>query len=100
MKIEFPAVREARQLLTLFWLGTVATWKSLYTFHNVFLGRYEDSADAFRSRAQACVAEWKNRRFDLPLCQDDAQDPHYLTFSPYDPDTHGPVIKAMAEEVK
>ncbi len=65
-----------------------------------YFDRYEGNPDAFRARAQACVAEWKSRRFDPPASQQDAEDPHYLTFSPFDPDTHGPIIKAMVEKVR
>ncbi len=65
-----------------------------------YFDRYEGNPDAFLARAQVCVAEWKGRRFDRPASQQDAEDPHYLVFSPFDPDTHGPIIKAMVEKVR
>ena len=43
--------------------------------------------------AAACVAEWRRRLYDPPP----TDDPHYITFDPFDPVTHESARKTMME---
>ena len=52
--------------------------------------------DQFKQQARSCVMEWRDRTFNSP-CID---DPHYLTFSPYEPKVHEPVRQAMMTDAR
>lgn len=54
---------------------------------------YVKSPERFQSMAAACVAEWRRRLYD-PAPTD---DPHFITFAPFDPAIHEPARKAMME---
>lgn len=43
--------------------------------------------------ASECVAEWKARLYEQPP----TDDPHYMTFDPFEDDLHQPVLKNMME---
>lgn len=52
---------------------------------------YEKDLESFRARARSCVTDWKEQ---LYLTREH-EDPHYLTFSVYRPELHGPVRDQM-----
>ena len=54
---------------------------------------YAKSPEHFRSMAAACVAEWRRRLYDPPS----TDDPHYITFAPFDPVIHESARKTMME---
>lgn len=54
---------------------------------------YVKSPERFQSMAAACVAEWRRRLYD-PAPTD---DPHFITFAPFDPAIHEPARKTMME---
>ena len=54
---------------------------------------YVKSPERFHSMAAACVAEWRRRLYD-PAPTD---DPHFITFAPFDPAIHEPARKTMME---
>ena len=45
---------------------------------------YEKDAEEFSARARSCVMDWKEQLY----LGGDHEDPHYLTFSSYDPVLH------------
>jgi len=53
---------------------------------------YEKDAEEFSARARSCVIDWKEQLY----LGGDHEDPHYLTFSSYDPVLHG----AAREQLK
>ena len=63
-------------------------------FHTISSCSYDKSPDRFRSMAAACVAEWRRRLYDPPP----TDDPHYITFAPFDPVVHEPARKTMMEK--
>ncbi len=52
--------------------------------------------ELFKRRVRECVNEWRDRIFS-PSSTD---DPHYLTFSPYEPKVHEPIRQAMIKDAK
>ena len=53
---------------------------------------YEKDLEEFTARARSCVMDWKEQLY----LGGDHEDPHYLTFSAYDPVLHG----AAREQLK
>jgi len=51
---------------------------------------YESDMDVFKSRTQDCVMDWKERLFTMT-----SDDPHYMKFSVFEEEIHGPVRQAM-----
>jgi ubiquitin-protein ligase len=64
--------------------------KQIFEKQNFFF-RFNQSLESFRGRVKECVSEWQNRLYDKPA----SDDPHFLTFSPYDSDIHSELLKAM-----
>merc|ERR1719370_2626013 len=52
---------------------------------------YEKDLEQFKVRAKSCVTDWKEQ---LYLAKDHP-DPHYLTFSSFQEQIHGPVRDKM-----
>ena len=52
--------------------------------------------DQFKQQVRSCVMEWRDRTFSSPSID----DPHYLTFSPYEPKVHEPVRQAMMTDAR
>lgn len=52
---------------------------------------YKQDLEAFRARARSCVTDWKEQLY----LEKDHEDPHYLTFSVYQSELHGPVREQM-----
>lgn len=52
---------------------------------------YEKDLESFRARARSCVTDWKEQLY----LTKEHEDPHYLTFSVYRPELHGPVRDQM-----
>lgn len=63
------------------------------TLHFFLRSRFEKNTDAFKTRVSECVADWRGRLYEAPP----TEDPHYITFSPYEMETHEPVRKAMVQ---
>ncbi|XP_043275402.1 protein crossbronx homolog isoform X2 [Venturia canescens] len=54
---------------------------------------YENNMDGFRERAKKCVKESLSQVYNPPL----TEDPHYITFSPYNSEIHEPVRQKIYE---
>jgi hypothetical protein len=52
---------------------------------------YEKEQEAFQARARSCVMDWKEQLYLTP----DNEDPHYLTFSAFEPALHGAARKQL-----
>ena len=59
---------------------------------------YNENLDLYKSRVANCISEWKSRLFDIPAHPDDAGDPHYITFSPFEAKLHEPILKKIIEQ--
>ncbi|TRY77250.1 hypothetical protein TCAL_00126 [Tigriopus californicus] len=46
----------------------------------------------FKDKVRACVLEWETRLYEVP----ETRDPHFLTFSPYNPEIHDSVRRQLA----
>ena len=57
----------------------------------------EHATKGFKENVRTCVMEWRDRIFSSEGSTD---DPHYLTFSPYEPKVHEPVRQAMMADAK
>jgi len=59
---------------------------------NTEAGRlWEGDRQAFQQRAASCVTDWREQLYLKP----DPTDPHYLSFSRWEPGLHGPVRQRM-----
>ncbi|KAJ8884259.1 hypothetical protein PR048_016116 [Dryococelus australis] len=61
-----------------------------------FLGQnhialYEDNKELFREKVRDCVKESQEHVYDPP----EIDDPHYISFDPYDEELHGPIREAI-----
>lgn len=56
---------------------------------------HEKDIDAFQTRARSCVMDWKEQLYLTP----ENDDPHYLTFSVYQKDLHGPAREQLKKGV-
>lgn len=63
---------------------------------DLLFSRYENDIEAYKESARECVQAWKERVFHLPP----TNDPHYPSFSPYQPQIHEPVRVTMLTEAK
>jgi len=54
---------------------------------------YLKNPERFKSMTAACIKEWRHRLYEPPP----TDDPHYITFAPFDPDIHEPARKTMIE---
>ena len=55
-----------------------------------------DGGPDFAIPVRDCVKKWRDRIYSSPS----TDDPHFLTFSPYEPKVHEPVRQAMVEDAK
>ena len=55
--------------------------------------RYESNMDGYRERAKKCVKDSLSQVYNPPL----TEDPHYITFSPYNNEIHDPVRQKIYE---
>jgi hypothetical protein len=54
---------------------------------------YIKNVDHFKKLASTCVSEWRRRMYDSAP----TDDPHFITFSPFEPAIHEPARRAMVE---
>nr|CAD7577255.1 unnamed protein product [Timema californicum] len=52
---------------------------------------YENNKEAFREQVRLCVKTSQDRVYDAPAID----DPHYITFDPYNDPLHGPIREAI-----
>nr|CAD7446956.1 unnamed protein product [Timema bartmani] len=52
---------------------------------------YENNKEAFREQVRLCVKTSQDRVYDAPAID----DPHYITFDPYNDPLHGPIREAV-----
>nr|CAD7586710.1 unnamed protein product [Timema genevievae] len=52
---------------------------------------YENNKEAFREQVRLCVKTSQDRVYDAPAID----DPHYITFDPYNDPMHGPIREAI-----
>jgi len=57
---------------------------------------YEKDLEQFKVRAKSCVTDWKEQLY----LEKDHPDPHYLTFSSFQEQIHGPVREKMKRGVE
>jgi len=57
---------------------------------------YEKNIEEFQTRARSCVTDWKEQLY----LEKDHPDPHYLTFSSFQEQIHGPVRDKMKRGVE
>ena len=57
---------------------------------------YENNIQQYQARAKSCVTDWKEQLY----LEKDHPDPHYLTFSTFQEQIHGPVRDKMKRGVE
>ena len=65
------------------------------SLHTTFC-RFTSNLEEFKNRVKSCVSDWQSRKFSPPPID----DPHYISFAPYEPEKHEPVMKSMIETGK
>ena len=54
---------------------------------------HQENLDGYRARVSDCVAQWRKRLYKPN--PEDADDPHYIKFSPFEAQVHGPLLDGI-----